>query len=124
MMPNFPYSPTLKATARLNIMAVIAAYCDHTGLKRTALSGLLTNDNTFIGRVDKGAGFTVSIYDRVMGSLSALWPDDLDWPEDVPRPEPAALKPEVEGEVHKRVAAAQDRRRKREEKEQANGRAA
>lgn len=124
-MTDVSFHPPLKATARDRMAAVIEAFCDHTGTSPHSISGLLVNDSKFVPRVLDGSNFTVGQYDRIMGGLSRLWPRDLDWPADVPRPYPADLPPEIEGPARRRIAAAEDRKLRQELKEaQQDGRAA
>lgn len=44
----------------------------------------------FFSRLSGDRTFTIKKYDEVMAWFSTEWPDDLDWPQGVPRPEVAA----------------------------------
>lgn len=37
-------------------------------------------------------------YERMLGKFSSAWPDDLEWPSDIPRP-PKPEKPEKAGDA-------------------------
>jgi len=119
MMQKFPHAPPLKDTAQRNVMAATNALSDHTGISLSAIGHTLIGDSTFVVRVHEGTNFTLSLYDRLMGGLSAIWPPDLAWPEDVPRPAPARLAPEMETLARKRLRVSMDRKRKKETKQEA-----
>lgn len=87
--PN-AYAPTLTETARENIRAVVAALMDGTGLTETFLSKLVRGDSAFLRRLADHS-MNLRTYDDVMGRLSAAFPSDLEWPANVPRPEPSDL---------------------------------
>jgi len=62
-------------------------------LSRSAIGKRAINDTTFFARLERGDGFTVKTFDRVVGWLSANWPDNILWPADVERPEPRPVAP-------------------------------
>ena len=72
---------------RLRLSATSAAFSEAKDISRAQLGRLILNDNTFFRRVlEERQGFTVRIYDRVIGWMSDHWPEGAEWPADVPRP--------------------------------------
>ena len=51
---------------------------------------LAANDGKFFDRIRAGGTCTLRTAERVVQYLSNHWPEDLDWPPDIPRPEPSA----------------------------------
>jgi len=125
MTTDKSYTPPLLDTARENLLRVAEAFCRYSGTSRNAMSGVILNDTKFLQRVSDGANFTLAQYDRTMGAFSRLWPDDLPWPDQTPRPAPSRLDPMVVSVAQRKVEAGRariDRRQKQEAT--ANGRAA
>ena len=100
---------SLHASAARSMLKAISALCDGTGLSRSAVTELLLGDPAFCSRIGGGKNFTAATYDRLMGGMAAIWPDDLPWPRDVPRPVPADLPREVFLQVQERARRAQAR---------------
>ena len=61
-------------------------YSCHSGLSLATVSTYAANDGKFFRRLDEGAGCTLKTAERVVEWFAANWPDDLEWPRDVPRP--------------------------------------
>ena len=62
------------------------------GSRQISLSrvGFLTaNDGKFFDRIRAGGTCTLRTAARVAQYFSDHWPEDLDWPPDIPRPEPS-----------------------------------
>lgn len=77
----------MEETLRQNLSSCVAAYGAATGLSGAAIGLRALRDNTFFRRVlDERQGFTVRIYDRVIGWMSENWPEGAVWPAEVPRP--------------------------------------
>jgi hypothetical protein len=80
----------MEETLRLHLATCVAAFERLTGITPQSVGKRALNDNTFFRRVvDQGQGFTVKTYDEVMRWFDENWPEDTDWPGDVPRPEAA-----------------------------------
>jgi hypothetical protein len=71
-----------------HLLAVAAAYCARTGLSRSRVSTLVFNHGQRLDLIDGGADLATRSYERAMLWFSANWPQDLEWPADVVRPEP------------------------------------
>lgn len=63
-----------------------AMYSNHSGLSLATVSTYAANDGKFFRRLDEGAGCTLKTAERVIEWFAANWPDDLEWPRDIPRP--------------------------------------
>ncbi|MDF3420188.1 hypothetical protein HKX23_17705 [Sulfitobacter sp. KE29] len=61
-------------------------YSCHSGLSLATVSTYAANDGKFFRRLDEGAGCTLKTAERVVEWFAANWPDDLEWPRDIPRP--------------------------------------
>lgn len=70
------------------------AYAHHMNISHWRVSFLARGDGQFFKRLGDGKGCTVSTMVKVMQWFSDNWPDDLEWPQDIPRP-PASKKKEV-----------------------------
>lgn len=75
---------------RQHLALCAAAYQRAAGVTPASIGKRALNDNTFFARCVEGAsGFTIRTYDRVLAWLSENWPDDTEWPPQVPRPDPS-----------------------------------
>lgn len=71
---------------RDHMLTVARIFASETGLPITTVSAKAARDTGFIGRIERDEGsFTARKYDDVMGWFSDNWPDETDWPADVPR---------------------------------------
>lgn len=94
-MPTDTHQPgEMEAALRGHLEVATAIYAAHTGVKPSILSGVFLNNTGFFSRLAHGGACSVRSYDRFMSGLSAMWPDDLPWPEGIPRPAPASLAPD------------------------------
>ena len=62
------------------------AYAAHTGLKLSTVSTYAATDGKFFGRLKHGAGCTLRKAAALIAWFDANWPEDLQWPTDIPRP--------------------------------------
>ena len=65
----------------------------HLGVTHWAVSRRLTGKGDFFGRLKDGKDIQTGTFDRMLAALSEAWPADLEWPADIPRPEPQAKDP-------------------------------
>lgn len=56
------------------------------GMTRQTIGKRAINDNTFFVRIERGDGFTVKTYDKIVGWFSENWPGAVDWPAGIERP--------------------------------------
>lgn len=62
------------------------AYAAHLGLALSTVATYAANDGKYFRRLDEGAGCTIAKATRIVAWFSENWPDDLEWPADIPRP--------------------------------------
>ena len=72
---------------------LFATFIKHTGVPQSAISTAVGGNSQFLDQIRKHSQ-KVSTHDAVLENFSALWPKDVEWPEDIPRPDPqkATLK--------------------------------
>ena len=75
-----------------DLLAVCDAFRSPSGLSESRLGTLTAGNPSFYPRLRTGASCTVKLYGRVLEWFSRNWPADLEWPPDVPRPEPSPEK--------------------------------
>ena len=98
---------------------LIELFMAHTQLSRAAICTPAGGNALYLNQVKEGGkhGVSVGLHDRFLENISALWPDDLYWPEDSPRPPPGKADfDQLSQEARDAVAA-----RIRKNKERANG---
>jgi hypothetical protein len=76
----------MEETLRANLLDLAARYKAATGRSFPSIGDDALNDNTFFARIQKGKGFTIKTFDRVVDWFSNNWPDGAEWPSDVLRP--------------------------------------
>ena len=72
-----------------SIICLVHAYSRHTGLTTRTVSTYAAGSGDFCDRLEAGRDLTTRRAARVAQWLSDHWPDDLAWPNDIPRPEPS-----------------------------------
>ena len=96
------YENLLKADLR----KLLSAFLDGTGFAVATASRLVAKDPKFFGALD-GAGIRARTADQVAARFSALWPEGVAWPADVPRPDPADVDEETRALIARRAAKSQ-----------------
>lgn len=74
----------------IDLVTLSDAYAGHLGLSHWRVSYLARGDGQFFQRLRSGAGCTVRTQQKVLTWFADNWPADLDWPSDIPRPDPRA----------------------------------
>ena len=74
------------------LVALAEIYAAHRGLKLSTVSTYAATDGKFFPELKRGAGCTLRRAARVLDWFSANWPDDLEWPRAIPRPDPRKKK--------------------------------
>jgi len=59
----------------------------HAGLTHWSISRRVTSKGDFIDRLKKGGDCSTGTYEAVVQRFENIWPTDLDWPSDIPRPQ-------------------------------------
>lgn len=70
-------------TRLIDLIDLLAA---HTGRAATTISRLVSGSGGTIHRLRDGSGITIARYDRIVRRLDEIWPEDLDWPDEIVRP--------------------------------------
>jgi len=79
--------PAMNLIGRLQ--TVSDAYCAKLQLRREQASYQIFNDQRRLGTVfAREGGLTVANFEKAMNWFAANWPEDLEWPKGVERPEP------------------------------------
>ena len=76
---DIPASPLLR---------VVSAFAAVTGKSDSTISSRLFDDGKKIAALRAGGDITLGRYHAALRWLSDNWPDDAEWPVDVPRPAP------------------------------------
>lgn len=71
---------------RTQLLSLANAYSAHTALKLTTLGAYAVNDGKFFARLEDGGECMPRTAKKVMRWFSEVWPEDLAWPRDIPRP--------------------------------------
>lgn len=100
MMNAFDPSYRKTLVSRMDrLMAVLQAQ----GLSQTFLNDATRGDRAWT-RDYRNRDPRVGTYDLVFARLSGIWPADVAWPDDIPRPTPAPIEPELLAEIGDRIA--------------------
>lgn len=67
---------------------LVRSLMDHTGVSASGVLIPTGGNSNYLTQVTEGGkhGVSVGKHDRFLENISALWPADLKWPEDIPRP--------------------------------------
>lgn len=68
------------------IIELAEAFASHCGLKLSTVSTYAAKDGKWLDGLKGGASCTLRKAEVVVRWFSANWPDDLEWPNSVPRP--------------------------------------
>ncbi|MEM6381113.1 MAG: hypothetical protein AAF739_00430 [Pseudomonadota bacterium] len=90
--------PLLEQKLRRNLIALCDAYeaaSQRAWSINTVCHRILRQPDFMLAVRSDARGFNVRKHDQLVSWLSQNWPLDAIWPDDVPRPGPAALAPSV-----------------------------
>jgi hypothetical protein len=74
---------------RCNLCDCAARYAKAKKLELSTVGRLAAGDGRFFSKLAAlEASFTARKYDETINWFSTYWPADLDWPENINRPEP------------------------------------
>jgi hypothetical protein len=77
----------METELRSHLIACASAYAAAREVSLATLGRLAAGDWRFFDRLDDdGKTFTARKYDEVIGWFSDRWPENADWPPEVPRP--------------------------------------
>jgi hypothetical protein len=71
------------------LLELARSYAAHESVKLTTVSSRVFNDGKKLSALEAGGDLHSRRLHDAMQWLSANWPADLDWPAEIPRPEPA-----------------------------------
>lgn len=80
-------------------MTVAHAFAEGRGVKLSTVSSLALGDGKKLAAIEAGADITTRRLASALQFFSDNWPEDRDWPVDVPRP------PRLSGQATGQVAA-------------------
>ncbi len=75
-----------------HLTTLAANLAAHMGRSETTVAGWCGVHNRLFTRLSAGNGCRVDTYNKALSSFSELWPADLEWPRDIPRPDPRKKK--------------------------------
>lgn len=70
---------------------VVDKYSEASHLAEATLSSKIFNDGKRLASIRRGADVGVRRIELAFMWLSVHWPDNIDWPADVPRPVPSKI---------------------------------
>lgn len=71
----------------LHLVRLAETLADHRKLALSTISTYAAKDGKFFTRLrDEDAGCTLKTADRLLKWFDSAWPNDLEWPREVPRP--------------------------------------
>lgn len=71
---------------RVKILTLLGRMSEHLGKSHWAISMRIFGKGDFFKRLLDGADCRTSTADRAMRWFGDNWPEDLEWPREVPRP--------------------------------------
>lgn len=86
-----------------NLKTLLTLFQDATGYRDTTCGKIVARDQRFFAKLDKAA-VRARTYDTVAARFSALWPSEVEWPADIPRPEPEEIDAETRALIEAQVA--------------------
>ncbi len=69
------------------IVSLGETLADHQGRTHWTISKLISSKSDLLHRLQGGADISTRTYERTLQNFSSVWPADLEWPADVPRPD-------------------------------------
>lgn len=69
-----------------HLITLVQTLAVHTGRSEATLSNKAAGNATLFERLREGKGCNILTAEKVLNWFAANWPDDLEWPRDVPRP--------------------------------------
>lgn len=72
-------------TLRLQLLTIADVYCRARNLSRTRVSTIVFNAGLALDRIASGKDLTTGSWERAMAWFHANWPEDAEWPREIPR---------------------------------------
>ena len=70
-----------------HLTQLAAAFAAHVGRSEMTIARWCGVHTRLFKRLSEGKGCRVDTYNEALRGFSARWPDDLEWPRDIPRPD-------------------------------------
>jgi hypothetical protein len=89
------YAPKMQDVLRNNLLVAVEQLAVARGIAKTNIVRAISGHPAVWARIKQGRSpVTTALYDRMMGGISALWPEDAPWPDGVlrPAPDPQSVK--------------------------------
>ncbi len=77
----------MEADLRRHLLATATGFAAARNLELVTVGRQAAGDWRFFERLQGEVSFTARKYDQIMGWFSKNWPEGVDWPADVPRPD-------------------------------------
>lgn len=75
-----------------DILRLTDLICDREGVTHWAVSMRVAKKGDLFNRLRRGRDIQTKTLEFVMGEMSRMFPNDLEWPSDIPRPIPEEKK--------------------------------
>ena len=73
---------------RANLITLTNGFAEANGLMVSTVLARASGDARFLERTGSaGKSFTVRVYDNLVQWFSDRWPEGIEWPADIPRPD-------------------------------------
>lgn len=82
----------MEAELANHLLTLGARFASVRKLEESTVGRLCASDARFFSRIRDGKTFTAKKYDDVIAWFVTEWPEFVEWPADVPRPEPSAAR--------------------------------
>lgn len=73
-----------------DVLTLARAYADWVGISLTTVGVRAANNDKMFVNLARGRTCTVRSLERAARWFACNWPVGLDWPDDIPRPEPCS----------------------------------
>lgn len=74
------------SSARQNLSSLATVLAAHEGVTHWAISMRLFGKGDFFRKLEGGSNPRTDTYEKALAKFSDLWPEDLEWPQSIPRP--------------------------------------
>ena len=69
------------------IVSLGETLANHQGIKHWSVSSQVSSKSDLLDRLHKGGDMSTRVYERTLQRFAEIWPADLEWPADIPRPD-------------------------------------
>jgi hypothetical protein len=83
------------STAKHQLLSLSELLAAHEGVTHWAISMRFFRKGDFFARLRGPGDIRTATYEKALRKFSERWPADLEWPADIPRPDPDTPKQDV-----------------------------